>query len=459
MRIGNPFIAAATMATAGLDMISSTAHSNPPTSTTPILNSSPPLDLGVVDQNHKLKQDSDNNLDLQQFLPKVPRFGDLNGHSMTPIVDLSHLCKDKRHPDTKILAKCEFMNPSLSIKDRIARHMIETSLEDGSLTLEHTIVAASSGNTGAAVAMVAAQYGLKCIIITCPKCSIEKKDAIRAYGATLLVSPSEAGTEEHPDHYMNLETRIAAMDPNKYFGVNQYDNPLNSQAYYKTLGPEIWQQTQSQVTHFVAGGSTGGTVSGTGQFLKEQNPDVHITLADPVGSVLAQAFARHVRGVDCEVQDCSELVYKKFHLEGVGKDSVPGTMDFDFVDTAVTVSDEESFDTCHLLSGSEGMLVGGSSGMNVKAAFQLARTVTGPAGSDAPACIVTVLPDSGIKYLSKVYSPQWLSSQGMSMKGKQVHTVNANANGADSKRTPPAAPTAGDIAGVPKEFQKWIIQD
>jgi cysteine synthase len=336
-----------------------------------------------------------------------PRYGGLIG--ATPLVDVTHLAPKGAlaHSGTKVLAKCEFLNPGYSIKDRIAVHIIQSALGDGSLQPGGTIVAASSGNTGAAVAMVAAQVGHPCVIITSPKCSAEKMDAIVSYGATLLVSPPGC-PEGDPNHYMEIETRLAGENEG-WFSVNQYENKKNSEAHYLTLGPEIWEQTDGKVTHFVAGGSTGGTVSGVGRSLKEKSGDrVHVTIADPVGSVLSEAFGRHEEGHTNDPGD--GLKASKFHVEGVGKGSVPGVMEFEFVDSAVSVTDQQSFDMCHRLSSSEGMLVGGSGGLNVFAALRLAESVTGPDGG--PALIVTVCPDSGIKYLSKVFNSEWLKGQG-----------------------------------------------
>jgi cysteine synthase len=296
----------------------------------------------------------------------------------------------------KVLAKCEFLNPGYSIKDRIVMHILDEAEASGALKPGMTIVAASSGNTGAATAMAAANRGYKCIIITSPKCSREKMDAIRAYGVELMVTAPGLKPED-PAHYMNMELVLCAENKETYFGINQYENQLNPQTYYNTLGPEIWEQTEGKATHFVAAGSTGGTLSGTARFLKEaSHGKVKIVMADPVGSIF---FDYYKTGVLNEPG--------KFEVEGVGKEDIPGTMDFTFVDYALRVSDKEAFAMCHRMARDEGIMAGGSGGLNVHAAVQVANQAT------KPATVVTVIPDSGIKYLSKIYNMEWLRGQGI----------------------------------------------
>ncbi len=240
------------------------------------------------------------------------------------------------------------------------------------------MVAASSGNTGAAVAMLAAMRGYKAVITTSPKCSQEKMDAIRAYGAQLFVSPPGVA-EEHPDSYMNMARRLA--EENGWFDVDQYDNLDNPEGHFRTLGPEIWMQTVGKVTHFVAGGSTGGTISGTGKFLKSMNPNIKCVLADPVGSI----FCEYIR---------SGRVTKpaKFLVEGVGKGSIPGCMDANVVDDVVQVTDQEAFSTCHRLARTEGLMVGGSAGLNCFAALKLANECeVGYITKHVPLAVVTTV--------------------------------------------------------------------
>eukprot|EP00472_Partenskyella_glossopodia_P003888 CAMPEP_0197525922 /NCGR_PEP_ID=MMETSP1318-20131121/15073_1 /TAXON_ID=552666 /ORGANISM="Partenskyella glossopodia, Strain RCC365" /LENGTH=350 /DNA_ID=CAMNT_0043079755 /DNA_START=205 /DNA_END=1257 /DNA_ORIENTATION=- len=322
-----------------------------------------------------------------------PRFRSLIGG--TPLVDLTNLAKPK-HPDTRILAKCEFMNPGYSIKDRIVYTILTEAEKQGLLKPGMTIVAASSGNTGASTAMIASMRGYKSIIITSPKCSQEKMDAIRAYGAELLVTAGGLKADD-PEHYMNMETTICEANPEKFFGINQYENALNPLAHYMTLGPEIWGQTDGSITHFIAAGSTGGTLSGTARYLKEaSNGDVRVIMADPVGSVFYEYFKTGILNEP-----------GNFQVEGVGKENIPGAMDFDLIDDAVRVTDKEAFKMCHMMAKAEGILAGGSGGLNVFAAKRLAEEL------DYPSTIVTVLPDSGIKYLSKIYNKEWLQKIGI----------------------------------------------
>jgi len=323
------------------------------------------------------------------------RFSELIGN--TPLVDLSSLLsKEQQNRGVQILAKAEFMNPGFSIKDRIMKHIFDRAEASGALRPGMTVVAASSGNTGAATAMLCAMRGYKCIITTNKKCSREKADSIKAYGAELVVGP-EGVAADSPEHYMNIPADLMAGNPDQYFDVNQYDNPQNPEAYYLTLAPEIWAQTNGTVTHFIAAGSTGGTVSGVGRFLKEQGTGVEIIMPDPAGSIFKEAYengGQHGKA-------------KKFLVEGVGKDTIPGALNFDVVDRMLVVTDEEAFSMCHRLAQEEGLFVGGSAGLNIHAAVSIGNSLT------EPATIVTVLPDCGIKYLSKVYNNEYLEEQGI----------------------------------------------
>ena len=308
----------------------------------------------------------------------------------TPLVDLSHLLDDPTS-GVRVLAKLEYFNPGFSIKDRIIRHIFGQAEKEGRLRPGMTVVAASSGNTGAATAMLCAAKGYKCVITTSPKCSKEKMDAIRAYGAKLLVS--KAGAKEgSPDHYMMMAKSLAEENPD-WFDVDQYDNLDNAAAHYHSLGPEIWRQTKGSVSHFVAAGSTGGTISGTSRFLKEKNSKVVSILADPVGSIFSNYFKTGKVGTA-----------KKFLVEGVGKGSIPGCINFDLIDDICPVTDEQAFKMAWRLARSEGICPGGSAGLNLFAAITYANTLK------EPATVVTVFPDSGAKYLSKVYSKAWLNT-------------------------------------------------
>ena len=314
----------------------------------------------------------------------------------TPLLDLSQYSLNEK---VKIFAKCEYLNPSGSIKDRIAQHIIGQAEASGELKPGMTVVAATSGNTGAAIAMACALRGYDYIVITNEKTSKEKVDAMRAYGGEVIVSPSGVAPD-HPDHYQNIEDRLCAENPGTYYGVDQYNNPYNAEAYEATLGPEIWRQTSGDVTHFVAGGSTGGTVSGTGRYLKSENADVRVVMADPKGSV----FWDHVvKGVSAD----DVCVSKSWEMEGVGKDSIPGCFDINVIDGMVRGNDEDAFAMCREVAANDGLLLGGSAGLNLHAARVLSGEV------DDGSVIVTVFPDNGVKYLSKIYNDSWLESKGL----------------------------------------------
>eukprot|EP00092_Neocalanus_flemingeri_P020508 GFUD01022215.1.p1 GENE.GFUD01022215.1~~GFUD01022215.1.p1 ORF type:complete len:379 (-),score=110.49 GFUD01022215.1:100-1236(-) len=317
---------------------------------------------------------------------KIQRYQDLIGS--TPLVDITSLANPKV-PGVKVLGKCEFLNPGFSMKDRIVKNIFDKAEQNGLLQPGWTVVAASSGNTGAAVAMLAAMRGYKAVITTSPKCSEEKVASIKAYGAELIMSPPGL-SEDHPESYMNMAKQLAKENAG-WFDVNQYDNLDNPEGHFRTLGPEIWEQTVGRVTHFVAGGSTGGTITGTGKFLKAKNPNIKCVLADPMGSIFHEYFMS---------QKLTKP--KKFLVEGVGKGSIPGCMDFGVVDDVIQVTDEQSFQTCHRLARKEGLMVGGSAGLNTWAAIQIANQL------EEPGVIVTVLCDLGVKYLSKVYNDKWL---------------------------------------------------
>jgi len=325
---------------------------------------------------------------------KAVRFSELIGN--TPLVDITALANPKT-AGVKVFAKCEFMNPGYSIKDRIARNILDSAERDGKLKAGMTVVAASSGNTGAATAMLCAMRGYGCIITTSKKCSEEKMNSIKAYGAILIVSPHGVAPDS-PDHYMNVPGKLIAEDPEKYFDINQYDNLKNPEGHYLTLGPEIWEQTGGSVTHFMAAASTGGTTSGVGKYLKEMSSNVQVILPDPVGSIFKEYFEKGSHGPA-----------ESFLVEGVGKDSVPGALDISLVDGIISVTDEEAFQMCHRLARTEGLFVGGSSGLNVHAAVTLANSL------DEPATIVTILCDTGIKYLSKIFNPAYLKEKGISI--------------------------------------------
>jgi cystathionine beta-synthase len=291
-----------------------------------------------------------------------------------------------------VLAKVEYLNPGGSVKDRIATRMIEAAEASGALQPGGTIVEPTSGNTGVGLAMVAQEKGYKCVFVCPDKVSEDKRNVLKAYGAEVVVCPT-AVAPEHPDSYYNVSDRLAAQ-PGAW-KPDQYSNPHNPRSHYETTGPEIWEQTDGRITHFVAGVGTGGTISGIGRFLKEQNPGVQVVGADPAGSVYSGGTGR------------------PYLVEGVGEDFWPETYDRKVADRIIEVSDADSFAMTRRLAREEAMLVGGSSGMAVQAAVALARELEGtPEGDDA--VIVVLLPDSGRGYLTKVFNDEWLASYGFS---------------------------------------------
>lgn len=307
----------------------------------------------------------------------------------TPLVRLQHINPNPQL--ATILVKVEFVNPGSSIKDRIALHIINDAEKNGLLKPGGTIVENTSGNTGAAVAMIAAVRGYKAILTMPDKVSKEKQNSLKAFGAEIVVCPTSAAPDS-PDHYVNVAKRLAEETPNS-FRVNQYDNPKNPEAHYLTTAPEIWKQTNGHLDYFVASASTGGTISGVGKFLKERNPAVKVIMPDPIGSIYTHYFKT---GKIPEGGNCNYL------LEGIGEDHMAHAMDFSVVDDVVPVKDKDAFTVGRLLAKKEGILAGGSSGANVWAALEIAKTLK------APATIVAMIPDGGVKYLSKMYDDEWM---------------------------------------------------
>jgi cystathionine beta-synthase/cysteine synthase A len=312
----------------------------------------------------------------------------------TPIVKLNKLSPN---PDVEIWVKLEMFNPSGSIKDRIVSHIIANAEKTGLLKPGGTIIENTSGNTGAAVAMIAAAKGYKAILTMPDKVSMEKQNSLKAYGAQVVVCPTSAPPSS-PDHYENKCKLLAQETPNS-FRINQYDNPLNPEAHYLTTGPEIWNQMNGKVDYFVASGSTGGTISGIGRYLKEKNPNIKIVMPDPIGSVYYEFWK--TGKVPAEEKGCT------YFVEGVGEDHVCEAMDFKLVDEMYQFTDTDAFAVSRKLAKEEGIFAGGTAGANVWAAIKLASTLT------KPAVIVTVAPDSGVKYLSKIYNDDWMREKGL----------------------------------------------
>ncbi|MBD8870455.1 cystathionine beta-synthase [Nocardioides donggukensis] len=312
-----------------------------------------------------------------------------------------------------VLAKVEYLNPGGSVKDRIATRMIEAAEASGELQPGGTIVEPTSGNTGVGLAMVAQAKGYHCVFVCPDKVSEDKRNVLKAYGAEVVVCPT-AVPPEHPDAYYNVSDRLAA-EPGAW-KPDQYSNPHNPRSHYETTGPEIWAQTEGRITHFVCGVGTGGTISGVGRYLKEQNPAVQVVGADPAGSVYSGGSGR------------------PYLVEGVGEDFWPDTYDRDVADRIIEVSDADSFAYTRRLAREEALLVGGSSGMAAYAAKQLAEELAGtPEGKDA--VIVVLLPDSGRGYLTKVFNDEWLGQYGfVSGSGDEtVRTVGEVLRGKDGR--------------------------
>ncbi|HVL96613.1 MAG TPA: cystathionine beta-synthase [Solirubrobacteraceae bacterium] len=302
----------------------------------------------------------------------------------TPLVRLSRVEPELR---CQLVAKVETFNPGGSIKDRVALRMIEAAESDGRLKPGGTIIEPTSGNTGAGLAIAARLRGYRVIAVMPDKMSREKIDLLRAYGAEVIVCPTNVDPDS-PESYYSVSDRLAREIPGA-FKPNQYANPANPQTHYDTTGPEIWEQTGGRITHLVVGVGTGGTITGCARYLRERNPDLQVIGADPVGSIYS-----------------SDEV-KPYLVEGVGEDFWPETFDPSVVDRYVTVSDKDSFLMTRRLARTEGMLVGGSCGMAVQAAVEVARDI-----EDPEALVVVVLPDGGRAYLSKIFNDNWMAQHG-----------------------------------------------
>ncbi|MBI5525436.1 MAG: cystathionine beta-synthase [Deltaproteobacteria bacterium] len=301
----------------------------------------------------------------------------------TPIVELRGLSRDTGR---RILAKCEFLNPGGSVKDRIARAMIEEAEAAGALRPRGVIVEATAGNTGVGLAMVAAVKGYRCIFVVPDKMSSEKVNLLRAYGGEVIIVPTSVASDS-PHNYNAVADRLAREIPGA-FRPSQFTNRANPDVHYRTTGPEIWEAVGGRIDLFVAGAGTGGTISGVGRYLKEKNPAVKVVLADPEGSILS-GDAPH-----------------SYKVEGIGEDFIPATFDRQAVDDFVRVSDKESFEFARRIAREEGLLVGGSSGTAAAAAFAYASRL------EKGSVIVALFPDTGRNYLSKVYSDEWLHANG-----------------------------------------------
>jgi cystathionine beta-synthase len=304
----------------------------------------------------------------------------------TPLIKLNRITKGIK---ASIYIKADFLNPGGSVKDRIAIQMIEDAERRGVLKPGGTIIEGTSGNTGFGLALVACVKGYKAIFTINDKQSQEKMDALRALGAEVIVCPTAVEPDD-PRSYYSVARKLAKEIPNSYY-PNQYANPENPEAHYRTTGPEIWDDSEGKITHFIAGMGTGGTLTGVGRYLKEKNPAVKLIGVDPIGSLYYEFVKKGTVG--------------KAHpyvVEGIGEDFFPTTMDLKLLDDVIQVSDQECFVWARKMARMEGIFAGGSSGGAISAALQIAR------GLSSDALVIVFIPDAGDRYLSKIYNDDWM---------------------------------------------------
>ena len=309
----------------------------------------------------------------------------------TPLVRVNHITKEHKIK-AAIFAKMENLNPGYSVKDRIGISMIDWAEKEGVLKKGGTIIEATSGNTGVGLALVAAVRGYKCIFILTEKASVEKVRYLKSLGADIVICPAAAknGT---PDHYVETAKRIASETPNSFY-PDQYNHPANPLAHYLTTGPEIWADTEGKITHFVSGIGTGGTISGTGRYLKEMNPNVQIIGADPYGSIFkTYKDSGHVPEAT------------PYLVEGIGQSLPVGNANISIIDEIINVTDRDSFDYARQLSRREGIFCGGSTGTNFAAALKVAKDL------DDTGVVVFIVCDTGEHYLSKFHSDEWMKEK------------------------------------------------
>ncbi|TFV96735.1 cystathionine beta-synthase [Leifsonia flava] len=331
----------------------------------------------------------------------------------TPLVKLNRVTDGTA---ATVLVKLEYLNPGGSAKDRIATRIIDAAEREGKLKTGGTIVEPTSGNTGVGLALVAQQRGYRCVFVLPDKVGEDKRNVLTAYGAEVVVTPTSV-PPDHPESYYSVSDRLVSEIPGA-FKPDQYSNPNGPLSHYETTGPEIWRDTDGLVTHFVAGVGTGGTITGTGRFLREQSDTVRIIGADPEGSVYSGGTGR------------------PYLVEGVGEDFWPTAYDPSVPHEIIAVTDAEAFAMTRRLALEEGILVGGSSGMAVVAALQVAKDLP------ADAVVVVLLPDGGRGYLAKIFNDKWLRSYGFS-NAPTGHTV-ANLLATKAGRTEPLVFTHPD---------------
>lgn len=320
----------------------------------------------------------------------------------TPLVRLNTVTHDV---SAQVAAKVEFFNPGGSVKDRVGTAIVEDFEQRGLLKPGGTIVEATSGNTGVGLAIAAALKGYHCIFVMPDKQSMDKVQLLRAFGARVVITPTAVEADD-PRSYYSVARRLVEENPNSVL-ANQYHNPVNPQAHYRTTGPEIWEQTEGRIDVFVAGMGTGGTITGVGRYLKERNPNIQIVGVDPLGSILYDVF---------HTGQASQA--RTYRLEGIGEDFIPSTYDMSVVDDVVRVNDHESLMMTRRLVQEEGIFCGGSSGAAVVGAIRYAKQEQ--LGPDR--LVVVLLPDSGSRYLSKVFNDDWMRENGFFGDLDQAHT-------------------------------------
>ncbi|MCM4156065.1 cysteine synthase family protein [Gramella sp. AN32] len=312
----------------------------------------------------------------------------------TPLVKLNKITENFKG---EFLAKIESFNPGHSSKDRIALYIIEQAEKNGILKPGNTIVETTSGNTGFSIAMVSIIKGYKCILAVSSKSSKDKIDMLKTMGAKVFVCPANVPAED-PRSYYQVAKRIHEETEGSVY-INQYFNELNIEAHFQSTGPEIWKQTEGKITHLVACSGTGGTISGTSRFLKQQNPEIEIIGIDAFGSVLKKYH---------ETKEFDEKEIYPYRIEGLGKNLIPGATDFDSIDRFIKVSDEDAAHTARELANTEGMFLGYTSG----AAMQGLKQLNAEGAFDENSKVVVIFPDHGSRYMSKIYSNDWMNDQG-----------------------------------------------
>lgn len=314
------------------------------------------------------------------------------GH--TPLVKLNKVASVT---EATVLVKVEFFNPGNSIKDRIALKMIDDAEAAGLLKPGSTIIEGTSGNTGLGLAIVAAVRGYKCIFTTTDKQSKEKIDMLKALGAEVVVCPTNVEPED-PRSYYSVARRLSQEIPDSFY-PNQYDNLSNTLAHFETTGPEIWEQTDGKITHYVAGMGTGGTITGTAKFLKQKNGSIKVVGVDTFGSVYTSYF---------QTGEFDKSQIAPYITEGIGEDIIPGNIDFSYVDEVIQCPDKDAMLTTRRLAREEGLFVGGSCGAAVWGALEYAKQKKLTKND----VMVVILPDSGSRYVSKIYNDDWMKSHG-----------------------------------------------